>query len=236
MNVQCNAGGILWCSSVIWGRYLSHWGFGSHSGSVSWARVALNTSCNSAFSRAVLFTPGWASASIHLVFSSISAFLKWAGKVLRDELFSFTYRVRATARTVTWSPCSLGKEARILLPSEFRQFKFPSVKANHTTPLVKESPVICGQSRAAPKCSLKESLFFPRRQGESTGIMPPAQERSILPQSFLPFVTFPPALMTAGMNVLLWTEWTKWKLVRQETGEREQDHGAMFYISPAGSL
>lgn len=71
--VQCNAGGIFWCDSLLLARRLRHLGFSS---CISRATVALNTYYNSSCGRAVLLTNGWASASIYFFFTSISAFLK----------------------------------------------------------------------------------------------------------------------------------------------------------------
>lgn len=157
------------------------------------------------------------------LFFSTSAFLRWAGKFWRAHC----HRARATMCRVTRAPWSPENGTRLLPWKSSCQFKFPGVKPSHIVREWKEAHSL-GTTRnkaGAPKCLLEESLLSPRGYGGSTRITILAQERFILPQSSLCFITFPPALMGT----------TKWRVKMEAAGESKQDYVALFRFSPLDS-
>lgn len=144
-------------------------------------------------------------------------------------MLTFTYGVRATTCTVTWSPCSPENGARSLLPSKFRQFRFPSVKPNHTAPLVEGSGFSVSNSEQS--CSSKMPFEGASLLSKGWGVH---RDYSPCPGKVHTTTVLPVLYYLPSCSALVGT--TEWKIKRHETGERELDHVAVFKFSPAGSL
>lgn len=141
--------------------------------------------------RAVLLQPGWGRWFFFFLYFCI---FKMGWKDLKRS--TDCHRAWATTSRVTWAPWS--PENGTSLPSKFScQFKSSSVKPTHIVPLVEGSTFSGGnyEQSCSSKMPFGGASPLSRGDGGSTRIIALAQERSILPQSSLCFITFPPALM-----------------------------------------
>lgn len=175
---------LLWFSAFRWVSVT--WGFVHKVAGLSWVTAALTTcwwqSCTA---------PTWVGKMIFFLYFCI---FKMGWKDLKRS--TDCHRAWATTSRVTWAPWS--PENGTSLPSKFScQFKSSSVKPTHIVPLVEGSTFSGGnyEQSCSSKMPFGGASPLSRGDGGSTRIIALAQERSILPQSSLCFITFPPALM-----------------------------------------
>lgn len=204
---------VLWFSAFRRGISVT-WGFAHTVAGLPWVRAALTTCAGG---RVVLLKPGWARALIDVFFfSTTSAFWRWAGRIWRNvqlqELLG--------AQKMEQDSCHGNSPAN----SSFQVWSQAPLYMSG------RKHILWGQlgTKLQPQNAFWRSLSSLQEdmEGPQGWITTLVQERSILPQASLCFITFPPALMGT----------TKWRVKRQDAGESKQDDVALFRFSSSGSL
>lgn len=212
-SVQCRGDVVLWFSAFRRGISVT-WGFAHTVAGLPWVRAALTTCAGG---RVVLLKPGWARALI-------------------DDYFFFLY---FCILEMGWKDLKKRAELQELLGAQKMEQDscHGNSPANSSFQVWSQAPlymsgrkhILWGQlgTKLQPQNAFWRSLSSLQEdmEGPQGWITTLVQERSILPQASLCFITFPPALMGT----------TKWRVKRQDAGESKQDDVALFRFSSSGS-
>lgn len=220
-SVQCRGAALLWFSAFKSGGG-SQWPgalFTQWQDCLEWEQLLPHVLV------AELYCSNLAGQGLWLMmfFSSTSAFLRWAGRIWREVL------------TVTEHEPQCAELHELLGVQKMEQVSCRGnspanssfqVWSQVTLYISGRKHVLWGQ--LGTKLQLQNAFWrslsslLEDREGPQGSL---AQERSILPQSSLCFITLPPAMMGA----------TKWRVTKQDAGKSKQDDVALFRFSPSGS-